>query len=420
MPLTDIQKLQFTNKTSAEEQLLNHLKHLEDDQIQTVELMPRPESLNSINGFITFANQERYFFKAHVEENEQLPEYYNAELLRSSGYPVIATKQVRQRPGQQIAIYEIITLPTVFNLLNSEEDTLKKGGRPSQGWEKLLNAQFAFDSKLLDIYMSTWQMSDEDQHARAPIHQLFSHRLADNGRLGLFYQEKQLPLQNSSIGFEYLAQLRWTINETEYSCTLSEIIARATTLLKPAAGPSIVGHGDAHNGNVFVDLDTETLSLFDPAFAGRHDPILDLAKPLFHNVFARWMYFPSEVEEEFELSYKLTAERIVIDHTFRPSELRISVLRSKLKNTLIPLLSSMRARNLLRDTWREYLRSALFCCPFLTVNLFSPHATSGTLAERYRLSTKLLGLSMAVEFGALSHSGSNELSDLIDEIFAQD
>ena len=75
------------------------------------------------------------------------------------------------------------------------------------------------------------------------------------------------------------------------------MIARAKFLLEPAqSGPAVVGHGDAHNGNLF--LREAGMVYFDPAFAGRHDPLLDLVKPLYHNVHAMWMYFPDVLVEE--------------------------------------------------------------------------------------------------------------------------
>jgi hypothetical protein len=85
---------------------------------------------------------------------------------------------------------------------------------------------------------------------------------------------------------------------------------------------------------------------------------------------------------------------------------------------LIPTLEFLHKKNLLANNWSSYLRAALFCCPFLTVNLLAPHSANGTLAERYNLPIKLLGLAMAVEFGANTHAGSSPLSDLIDNLLA--
>lgn len=427
MSLIDIQKMQFSDKHGAEALMLAFLKEHEDQAITKVELTPKPESLNSINGFISYDNGERLFFKTHVEENEQLSEYYNAGTLANAGYPVVSAKQIRHRPGKQIVLYEIISLATLFDLIKKEEDEQIKGQASSKLAEQLLEAQIALDKTVFDIYRKTLQIIPETQHIIAPIHQLFSHRLADEGRLGIFYRGKKLILPEKELSFEELASMRWRINGVLYSDSIEEIVQRSRELLSPAKGinqspsltdcPSVIGHGDAHNGNIFVKLDPVSLHMFDPAFAGRHNPILDLTKPLFHNVFARWMYYPEQVKKEFEISWKINGNEISIEHTFFPSSMRLEHMESRKDNLLKPCLRFLKERRQLPPLWSEYLHSALFCCPFLTVNLFAPYLANGTLSERYELPIKLLGLCMAVELGSLSHDGENKFSKVTADIF---
>ncbi|HEY9713735.1 MAG TPA: hypothetical protein V6C72_09705, partial [Chroococcales cyanobacterium] len=243
--LLAIQKLQFSDKPQAEQQLLQFLKQHQDRDIEKIELTPKPESLNSINGFVTYSDRQRYFFKAHVEENEQVCEYYNAETLAGAGYPVITAKQITHRPGEQIALYEIVTFPTLFDLIKSEEDGLLSGKPLSARASMLLDAQVEMDKTVAEIYQTSLKEIAAEQHAAAPIHQLFSHRLQEDGRLGLFYRGKSLPLQGGeSIAFEQLADLKWTINGVDYNETLNGIIARSKSATAPKAGPAVVGHGD--------------------------------------------------------------------------------------------------------------------------------------------------------------------------------
>ena len=414
--LTDIQKKQFSDKTGAECDLLHFLKEHEDRSIEKVELQPKPESLNSLNGFVTYESGERYFFKTHTEENEKVSEYYNAEALAKSGYPVITSKQITQKVGKQIVLYQIITYPTLFDLVKIEED---KGDTPTDTTrEILLNGQIALDKLVYEIYSRSLSEASAEEHAKAPIHQLFSHRLAEDGRVGLFYRNKSLHLGSTSIPFETLSKLQWTINGVDYSQSLSEIIERSRDLLAPRKAPVIPGHGDAHNGNIFVDLDHSKFYMFDPAFAGRHHPLLDLTKPLFHNIFARWMYYPDQVLQEFKLDYDIRGSRINVEHSFRPSSLRLAHLKTRVENVLRPTVTLLKANGSLDDSWRTFVRSALFCCPFLTVNLFSDYVANGTLSERYQPPVKLLGLAMAVELGASEHKGSSILTDIIDEALA--
>lgn len=417
MQLIDIQKLQFSNKELAEKELLGFLKSHEDPSIEKIVLTPKPESLNSINGFVTYANQERYFFKSHVEENEQISEYYNASSLAKAGYPVIAAKQITHKPGKQIALYEIVSLPTLFDLIKKEEDQQIAGHSATKISDTLLKAQIELDKTVANIYANTLQESTREEHAQAPIHQLFSHRLAQDGRLGLFYRDQYLNLKNGPLSFDSLANMRWIINDVEYTQTLGQIIEQSKSMLVPQSGLTIIGHGDAHNGNIFVDLENKSMQMFDPAFAGRHHPLLDITKPLFHNIFARWMYYPEQVVKEIELSYRVIDDQIIIDHSYKPSSLRLKFLQSRIDNVLLPTLLYLDDHKSLDYSWRDYLRSALFCCPFLTVNLLAPYVANGNLSERYELPIKLLGLSMAIEFGASLHKGNSYLSELIDNIF---
>ncbi len=418
MQLLDIQKLQFKNKEAAERELLAFLQsqNEEDSAILKVQLNPKPESLNSLNGFISYENGERYFFKTHVEENERLSEYYKASLLAEAGYPVISAKQINHRPGKQIVLYEIVSLPTLFDLLKKAEDEYLAAKIESPESKLLIDAQTDLEKTIFEIYKKNLQVINSHEHKKAALHQLFYNRLQDKGRLGLFYKNRTLNLPDygkSEIAFEKLDQLKWRINGLLYENSLAEIIDRAKLQLNPLANESIaaaVGHGDAHNGNVFVNEAEKKLYYFDPAFAGLHSILLDLVKPLFHNVFARWMYFPEEVSKEFELEFKAGENEIEINHNFLPSKLRLEHLKAKKEHLLRPVLKLLKEKTLLPEDWQDYLRSALFCCPFLTVNLFADYQAKGTLAERYSSKIKLLGLSMAVAFGSSLSKCERELS----------
>src|SRR5574340_560979 len=114
-------------------------------------------------------------------------------------------------------------------------------------------------SRLLDIFQSTVAISTAAKHARAPIHQLFWHRLV-GGRFKSFYERKLVSFLNvqysreDSIQFNELLGYRWIINGTSQQKTLGELVERAKAVLNPAREAlTIIGHGDAHFGNVFLE-----------------------------------------------------------------------------------------------------------------------------------------------------------------------
>ena len=412
--LLELKSLQFSDKTLAEARLLDFMKRIVDPEVCRVILNPKPESLNSINGFAEFRDGERLFFKTHTEEEDRTPAYYNATVLGKAGYPVVVPKQVRTKPGQQIAFYEIISYPTLFDIVKSQED-LELSGKPTQKAGKIIKSQRNLDKRIFQVYKKTLTTISQNDNSAAPIRQLFFNRLSEGGRVDLFYSGKELALPCGNIPYKQLSELKWRINGIEYSESIGQIIRRSKELLDPDVETlAIVGHGDAHNGNVFVDESSWSYYYFDPAFAGTHNPFLDMAKPMFHNVFARWMYFPGQVDSEFSASCKIENGTMVVESDYKPSTLRQAFLESKVGNVLGPVVGYLQKNGMLSADWQDYLRSALFCCPFLTVNLAAESNPNGALAEKYSPKIKLLGLCMAVMMGSRPVDGSDMLSSALD------
>jgi hypothetical protein len=389
--LQQVQRLQFTRRSEAEALLLHFLQATfpELDAV-TVELRPQAVSLNSFNGFLTQRSGLRLFFKTHVEQDNVISEYYNAAMLARAGYPVIQPVFESTRAGQQLLVYEIVTQPSVFDLarqLEREPDAARLAA--------LTAAQHASDDQLLGLYRRTLDDQPADDAAQQPIHQLFYHRLT-GGRMDRFYGDDQLiALPHGEVRLDTVKDVHWTINGIDYTPTINGLAQQAVLHLNPAqSGPSVIGHGDAHNGNVFY-AGADGLIYFDPAFAGRHHPLLDLTKPLFHNVFAMWMYFPGEERDTLEISVRVDGTRWHVTHNYTLNPVRRMFLESKIERTLIPTLRILADQDELRPDWRAYLKSALFCCPFLTLDL-----------KQFPPQIALLGLTMAVQMGAESSTDS--------------
>lgn len=406
--LQEIQKLQFDDRGRAESLLRPFIAETFGLDVAVVELRPQAISLNSFNGFVTLATGERYFFKTHTEQDSVIDEYYNAGMLAEAGYPTILPKYTSTKANQQLLIYDIIEDPSVFD---AGWDIESERAHNSPSYETVARAQNVSDDALYQIYVRTLEDQSEEDAAQAPIHQLFYHRLT-RGRLERFYGplpgfQGDFPVLTTPDGQRHSMQqirtARWSINGQRYTRSIDDMITGALRRLNPAQPDiSIIGHGDAHNGNVFLRGDGSLL-YFDPAFAGRHHPLLDLAKPLFHNVFAMWMYFPQVKNNESQVSFDITDEYVEIEYTYALHPIRHMFLKSKIKRVLIPILRHLYSRQQLRPDWRQYLKDALFCCPFLTMNLLD--------SDRFPPAISLLGLAMAVEMGAES-VGQRSLIDM--------
>lgn len=406
--LQEIQKLQFNDRGRAQALLRPFIAQTFGLDVVDVELRPQAISLNSFNGFVTLANGERYFFKTHTEQDNVIDEYYNAGMLADAGYPIIQPLYTSTKANQQLLIYDVIEDPSLFDVA---WDIETEGQRAEIAYEVVTQAQNASDDALYQIYLRTLEDQSAEYAAQAPIHQLFYHRLT-GGRLERFYGplpgvQGDFPVLTTSDeqrhSMQHIRAARWTINGQQYTRSIDDIITGALARLDPRQrGVSIIGHGDAHNGNVFLRGDGSLL-YFDPAFAGRHHPLLDLVKPLFHNVFAMWMYFPQVKNGQTRVQFAITSQTIEIDHTYALPLIRHTFLKSKVERVLIPTLRQLQSLQKLRPDWRQYLKDALFCCPFLTMNLLD--------SERFPPAISLLGLAMSVEMGAES-MGQRSLIDM--------
>lgn len=384
--LRQIQALQFTDKPAAEALLLAFVRETFPDLMAFhVELRPLAVSLNSFNGFLTLSDGRRLFFKSHVEPGSVVSEYYNSDLLAEAGYPILKPIRASTDYGRQVLIYDVIESPSVFDVARA----LERGERDDL--HALAAAQHAADDTLLQIYLNTLQWQVDSDAANAPIHQLFHHRLAGS-RYQEFYAGKPFTLPNGeTLLWEDILERRWVINGTAFERTLGEALGDARRLLTPAKhGWSVVGHGDAHNGNVFFTA--EGLLYFDPAFGGPHSPLLDLAKPLFHNTAATWMYHPAEVGAALTITLHDDGQTLTIEHDYRPSLIRGMFKQSKIERVYLPLVDHLtQIDKTPRAYYDDLLSAALLCCPLLTMNL----------ADRAKFSPEvaLLGLSYVVQVG---------------------
>jgi len=398
----EVFKLQNTDRDQAEDLLLALIRDTFQLDVEQVQLRPLAISLNSINGLLTLKDGSTLFFKTHTEAGTMVREYRNASLLAEAGYPVLQPLYVSTEAGRQLLIYPVVDDPLVFDAAWAIEEGA--GGDP----RRLADAQGDADRQLREIYRATMRWQSAKDAASAPVHQLFSHRLT-GGRLASFYvPQDRLCLPAGELTIREIFQARWMINGQRYQESLSDLISQAVRLLDPhQAGPSVVGHGDAHNGNLFlVDGGTDML-YFDPAFAGRHDPLLDIVKPLYHNVFASWMYFPHAKAAQTTVRVEYGDGVLAINHDYRVHPVRRMFLRSKVENVLLPLLAELAARDWISPDWRTRVKAALMCCPLLTIRLADPRAIPPEIA--------LLGLASAVEMGADSQETRSLIDQVLDE-----
>lgn len=374
MNLQQLTQLAKTDRVAAEAGVLQFVQQIFPNlRIQTVHINQSAVSLNSVNGFLT-APQQEYFFKFHAEENEQVTvnEYYNTQELVKVGLPVVEPLFQSTTPGSQFLIYPKITAPTGFELFSEPE--------------KFFPAERQLLQQVQQVYLNTLELTPAKQVSEAPIYQLFYHRLVGKQpRVELYYL--------SNPWFQKIMDKTWVINGKAYPITFNQIIAEAKRLLDPlhyTERPTVIGHGDDHNGNKFY-MDGQ-FKFFDPAFAGRQPALLSFIKATAHNTFVHpdWLYTPERLTDNgLELNWEIRNDQVVVNHNWEMTADRKKELQLQEELIWKPLITELRNRNWLPDDWQEYLRAALFCCPFLVYNLLDP--------KRYSETASLLALSKCME-----------------------
>jgi len=385
--LEDIHRLQKTDVNAGNGLLLRFVREeLElPFQVESVELRPSAVSLNSISGVLQ-TSAGRKFFKTHIEPASVVGEYYNVELLKNAGYPIIAPVFVSTVYGKQFLIYDWFEAPSLFETIRAVETGARSGERD------LIEAAQASDGRLFELYANSFCMVEAETHARQPVHQLFLHRLAGD-RYKRFYNG-DFVLSHHRIPFSDLARKKWVINGVIYRDTLETIVARAVDALRFSGAsrvPVVTGHGDAHAGNLFFFGSERPLTYFDPAFAGAHSPLLDVIKPLIHDSLLKWLYFPDETAARNTIAYRLTTGMIAVEHNYSPSATRMALFDSKLKRVVEPMLGLLKTNGGLVGNWQVVMQAAAMCCPLLTMNLAD--------RNRFNPGVALLGLAMAIELG---------------------
>ncbi|GBR47972.1 hypothetical protein [Gluconobacter roseus] len=367
-------------------------------------------SLNSVNGFMTRADGEQFFFKFHHEENEDsvLQEFYRGEILLDAGFPVDMPAYVCRRVGRQILLYARKTIPKLADAARAADH-----GTSLPGAEKpaLIQAQQELDQLSATLYLRSWHPITAKQSADEPIHQLFHHRLTSPGQpfgtLGgraarFFAPEREFIFPGTVLTGSKLLELNWVIDGVRYDRTLKDCFHKALSTLSPeslARSGGVVAHGDAHNANVWFNPDSTSLTLFDPAFAGRHIPaLLAEIKATFHNIFAHpdWLYHSAELTSTPEIRISNNTAFVTTHWSLTP--LRRIFLRDKARLLWRPLLKGLAERNALPAHWRETIRSGLFCCPTLVMDLCARSVTNPT--SRHTPASSLTGLAISMMCGA--------------------
>jgi hypothetical protein len=458
MTLFEIQKQAKTDKEEASKKIVSFIKekfsNTEIDDIRSLEINSSAVSVNSVNGFIKIEfddfdpflhlhylhyvsgqiepKKAEYFFKFHAEENEEetVNEYYQSSILVKNGFPVLEPIFISTEPGEQFLIYDRVKDPTFYDVCESlDAKFLNLDTSPNEkscdiestelkdeySVDKVLGLEADFCELMYSVFEKTKKEASSEVVKNEVVWQLFHHRLhGENPRVDIFYKDKNVNLPNAnSVSFEKLKDLKWEINGVAFQESIGELIEASKKIVNPDAREHwtvCVAHGDDHNGNKFYRVGRNELEYFDPAFAGENTPItLASVKTTFHDVFAHPFYFYSDktILDLLELDVVIENDTIKVTHNFDIEKIaphRVELLKVKLNKLWKPILQNIPSVEI--EAELEFIKKALFCCPFLCKNLIDE--------KNFAPQSSILALAIAVQMGSYAE---NKSDNLIDKLF---
>jgi hypothetical protein len=144
--------------------------------------------------------------------------------------------------------------------------------------------------------LRAWTLSTNDPtaHPRSQIHRFFYGRVLTR-TFETFYNGG-VEISGHRLSYRELCESQIVINGVDYP-SLSSIFKEAETILVPDQewGVEVFGLGDGHGGNVMIGSSTlkngsREILYIDYEVTGFHSPILDIAKPLYNDVFFNIFY----------------------------------------------------------------------------------------------------------------------------------
>ncbi|KAG5292562.1 hypothetical protein I7I48_04688 [Histoplasma ohiense] len=221
------------------------------------------------------------------------------------------------------------------------------------------------------------------------IHRFYYDRLHLDGRALEFYGitvPEFFQTEMRRLSFKEFMSLPLIINGRELD-SLYHYCRQAEAILNPRGLHLInssvaVGLGDGHGGNVMATRGGPAIRLVDYEVAGWHNPVLDLAKPLYNDAFFAILYSdlmdPCNAmtacggDERQYVRYRVTEEAIAVDFNLQLSLLDRTLAYIKLEYMVRPLWERL-ADEFPNDLEfaEDILSAALFSCALLTRNFSS-------------------------------------------------
>ncbi len=211
--------------------------------------------------------------------------------------------------------------------------------------------------------------------AGQPIHRFFHSRLVQNARFREFYGDS-FNIGGKTLSMVEFLAIPWKVNGEVYP-SLGELFRIAIDVVHPGSRqsmscPIVFGLGDAHGANIMVASHVSPnggseILYIDYEAAGFHPVMLDLAKPLYNDVFFDTLYMDilpdvPETKCEFDGAF------INIQFTPYIDDIAQAIFDVKQRYLLQPLFALILSLDGGLEKNVPLLSNALFLCATLTRN----------------------------------------------------
>ena len=240
----------------------------------------------------------------------------------------------------------------------------------------LLDAELRKAEDTLRAYCKSYQAYSprSSVSTEQSIHRFSHSRLTSNGtRLQKFYGQG-VRIGQTHVPFYELMSLPIRVNDKLHPCLL-DTCQEAARMLDPSIlphEPTVFGLGDAHGGNVMISDEDNAhghreILYIDYEVAGHHFPLLDLAKPLYNDVFFQTL-MGDGLATPGSFSYAIDSGVLNIHLTDCADDLSKAILEVKKRYLIEPFLLFARSQGHDLAPHVGHLSQALFACAILTKN----------------------------------------------------
>ena len=251
-------------------------------------------------------------------------------------------------------------------------DFIRSGRSNLHHFEVILTTELNKAEDMLRAYRQSFQNPvQEGSSVGQPIHRFYHSRLVNNTRFGELYSTG-IDIHGHLLPMASFLCMQIEVNGVTYP-SFEEISRKATGILHPMAKcscPNVFGLGDAHGANIMIHNEEgpnhrRELLYIDYEVAGYHSVMLDLAKPIYLDVFFEMLY-ADNLEDPPEIEYVLEDGVIKVTLSACTDRLGQEIFNIKRRFLIDPLVQYSQSLGCSLVEHVPQLAYALFSCACLT------------------------------------------------------